>query len=77
MTGIKPMDDVKAFAKKLDSASNTMIVGHLPFMERLVSYLTVYSLEYRVLKFQNSGIVCLDCEKEDWYIKWTLNPNIS
>ncbi len=75
--GIKPMDDVKSFAEKLDSSSNVMIVGHLPFMERLVSYLTVKSLEYKVIKFQNSGIVCLDRENDEWYIKWTLNPNIS
>ncbi len=77
VSGIGPMDDVKLFAETLDPSSNIMIVGHLPFMERLVSYLTVKSLEYRVIKFQNSGIVCLDCEKGEWYIKWTLNPNIS
>ncbi len=77
VSGIKPMDDVKAFAKTLDSSSDIMIVGHLPFLERLVSYLTVNTLEPRVIKFQNSGIVCLDREKDDWYIKWTLNPNIS
>ncbi len=77
VSGIKPMDDVKSFAEKLDSTSDVMIVGHLPFMERLVSYLTVKSSDYRVIKFQNSGIVCLDREKNDWYIKWVLNPNIS
>ncbi len=76
-SGIKPMDDVNSFAAKLDSTTDVMIVGHLPFLERLVSYLTVGSMEHRVIKFQNSGIVCLDCEKNDWYIKWTLNPNIS
>ncbi len=76
-SGIKPLDDVKSFAEKLDSSSDVMIVGHLPFMERLVSYLTVGSFDHRVIKFQNSGIVCMDREKDDWYIKWTLNPNIS
>ncbi len=77
VSGIKPMDDVKLFAERLDSSSDVMIVGHLPFMECLVSYLTVNSLNHRVIKFQNSGIVCLDREKDDWYIKWVLNPNIN
>ena len=59
-----------------------MVVGHMPFMQRLVSYLTVWSEEIRVYQFQNSGIVCLDNSegtdsKLDWFIKWTLNPNIS
>ena len=59
-----------------------MVVGHMPFMQRLVSYLTVGSEEIRVYQFQNSGIVCLDNSegtdgKLDWFIKWTLNPNIS
>ena len=59
-----------------------MVVGHMPFMQRLVSFLTTGSEEIQVNQFQNSGIVCLSsCEVTDgklnWFIKWTLNPNIS
>lgn len=74
---INPLDDVTLFADMVDPASNMMIVGHLPHMEKLVSYLTCGDERKRVLKFQNSGIVCLECEDGDWFIKWTLNPNIS
>jgi len=74
---IKPLDDVKVFGDGIDPLSNVMVVGHLPFMERLVSYLTVSSEDLRIVKFQNSGIVCLDYEDGSWFIKWTLNPNIS
>lgn len=74
--GIAPMDDVKTFARTLDPQSNIMVVGHLPFMEKLVSYLTAGNENLRVYKFQNSGIVCLDKEGDDWFIKWTLNPHI-
>ena len=70
------MDDVKAFARTLDPQSNIMVVGHLPFMEKLVSYLTAGNENLRVYKFQNSGIVCLDREGNDWFIKWILNPHI-
>ncbi len=76
--GLNPNDDVTIFAKKLICNSNIMYVGHLPFMERLVSFLITGSPELLVFKFQNSGIVCLDHDpdKHTWYIKWTLMPHI-
>jgi phosphohistidine phosphatase len=72
--GLKPKDDVSLF--KADAGSNTMIVGHLPFMERLVSFLVTGSPEKRVFKFQNGGIVCLDLIDDQWVIKWALMPDI-
>ena len=76
--GLGPLDDVTTLAPNLSSNTNIMLVGHLPFMERLVSFLTTGDIEKRVFKFQNSGIVCLDQDPEnrDWYIKWTLMPKI-
>ena len=75
--GINPKDDVKSFSATIDAASNVMVVGHLPFMENLVSFLTTGSEDTFVYRFQNSGIVCLDQNEKGWFIKWTLNPDIS
>mgnify|MGYP001059736067 FL=1 len=77
-SGLNPIDDVTAFADKIDSTANRMLVGHLPFMERITSYLITGSIEKPVFKFQNSGIVCLDKYPTTsfWVIKWTLMPNI-
>lgn len=75
--GLAPLDDVKNPAP--DPEKNIMLVGHLPFMERLVSFLlTDYPDRPPVVKFQNGGIVCLDrnAETGTWYIKWTLFPDI-
>jgi len=81
ISGINPMDDVRNFAASILPRENWMVVGHMPFMERLVSFLITGDEENRVYQFQNSGIVCLDVEWSaqvgDWFIKWTLNPNIS
>ncbi|MBU1054008.1 MAG: phosphohistidine phosphatase SixA [Proteobacteria bacterium] len=77
--GIAPMDDVKIFAQNLKTKSDIMYVGHLPFMEKLVSYLATGSEEYIVFKFQNSGIVCMEQHTGDitgWNIKWALMPRI-
>ena len=76
---INPNDDVTKIAPELDPALNTMLVGHLPFMERLVSYLITGSPDKAIIKFQAGGIVCLDqIEKNgSWYIKWALMPKMA
>ena len=77
-SGLKPLDDVSAFAATINSRDNLMFVGHLPFMERLTSYLITGSVDRPVFKFQNGGIVCLDRDQDTdfWFIKWTLMPEI-
>ena len=77
--GLKPMDDVTAFAATIDPDTNTMLVGHLPFMERMTAYLVTGSVDPPVFKFQNSGIVCLDQDPKtkSWVIIWTLMPHIA
>jgi phosphohistidine phosphatase len=76
--GLKPLDDVNTYATGLDADENLMLVGHLPFMERMTAYLITGSMDKPVLKFQNSGIVCLDHDPDtnSWMIIWTLMPNI-
>ena len=77
-SGLKPLDDVTAIADNIESEDDIMLIGHLPFMERLTAYLITGSVEKTVFKFQNSGIVCLDKDPDalSWVIKWTLMPNI-
>jgi phosphohistidine phosphatase len=78
ISGIGPTDDVAVVASTLKSGDNFMLVGHLPFMERLTGLLTAESAERLVFKFQNGGIVCLDKNPEaaSWFIKWALMPRI-
>ena len=75
---INPYDDVTKIALELDPALNTMLVGHLPFLERLVSYLVTGSSDRSIIKFQTGGIVCLDrIEKNgSWHVKWALMPKM-
>jgi phosphohistidine phosphatase len=77
-SGLNPLDDVTVFADTIDNTKDVMLVGHLPFMERLTAYLITGSFEKPVFKFQNSGVVCLDkdSDTESWVIKWTLMPHI-
>lgn len=77
-SGMNPNDDVISFAARIETGSNLMYVGHLPFMEKLTSFLITGSVEKPVFKFQNSGIVCLDKQADtgSWIITWTLIPRI-
>ena len=77
-SGLKPLDDVTAFAANIDSKDHIMLIGHLPFMERLTAYLITGFVKKPIFKFQNGGIVCLDKNPDtlSWIIKWTLMPNI-
>ncbi|MBW1842412.1 MAG: phosphohistidine phosphatase SixA, partial [Deltaproteobacteria bacterium] len=54
-SGLKPLDDVVAFSDTVESEDNLMLVGHLPFMSRLTSYLITGSADTPVFKFQNGG----------------------
>ncbi len=77
-TGLNPMDDVQAYGAGLDNKDRLMLVGHLPFMARLASYLVTGSPETQVCQFQNGGIVCLDQTETagNWLIRWMLVPRI-
>lgn len=76
ISGIGPLDDVTTVANKLKTGDNLMLVGHLPFMERLTGLLITGTEQRLVFKFQNGGIVCMDQSPDSglWFIKWTLMP---
>ncbi|MFO8113386.1 MAG: phosphohistidine phosphatase SixA [Desulfosalsimonadaceae bacterium] len=76
--GLKPLDDVVGKAAAANPGANQMLVGHLPFMERMVAYLTTGSTDYTVFKFQNGGIVCVDKLEDSglWAIQWALMPHV-
>jgi phosphohistidine phosphatase len=77
-SGLGPLDDVTALAGLIDSKDNLMLVGHLPFMSRLCSWLVTGDPEMPVFQFQNAGIVCLKRlpDTNSWIIAWTLMPAI-
>lgn len=77
-TGLQPLDDVTALAGLVASKTDLMLVGHLPFMERLAAWLVTGSAETPIFRFQNGGIVCLkeNPAQDGWIIVWALMPRI-
>ena len=77
MEGLNPLDDVRNIAREIAKHERHMLVGHLPFMDRLISFLITKNQEHGFVSFQNSGIVCLELDSKMWRIRWTLFPDLS
>lgn len=77
--GMNPLDDVESFSTTIDLNQDRMLVGHLPFLEKLTACLITGRQAPPVLKMQNGGIVCLDHYPggDNVVVKWTLMPDVS
>lgn len=77
--GLNPMDDVTAFAGKLRTDEDLMVVGHLPFLERLAAHLVTGSADRAVIRFRNAGVVCMEFLKDQhsWVILWSFTPEMA
>ncbi len=75
--GMAPLDAVQPIAAALPGEEEAiMLVGHLPFMSRLVSYLTNGDPEQSLVRFRMGGIVCLG-DEEGWQIEWAITPELA
>ncbi len=77
ISGLAPMDDVRPIAQALQKeTAPLMLVGHLPFMDRLAGLLVTGDPDCSVVRFRMGGIVCLEGEDEDWAVKWVVTPEL-
>lgn len=73
---LSPNSDVSELTSKISATDkNIMIVGHLPYLSRLTSMLICNDKDKEVVKFKNSGIICLCREERTWHIEWYLTPD--
>jgi phosphohistidine phosphatase len=77
MSGLAPMDDVRPIAQALPKeTAPLMLVGHLPFMDRLAGLLVTGDPDCSVVRFRMGGIVCLEGVGDDWAVKWAVTPKL-
>jgi phosphohistidine phosphatase len=76
--GLNPLDDVSVFGAGIDLSHDIMLVGHLPFLERLIGLLVCDDSDRTVFKLQNSGILCIDRVDGIRHpvIRWGLMPSV-
>lgn len=75
---INPKDSPESLARQCNSwEEDTLIVGHLPFLSRLVSYLIAGDEELSMVSFQPGSVICLErSEDEKWVINWMIRPGL-
>jgi phosphohistidine phosphatase len=80
--GLAPKDAVAPMAQWLQTTSEhdaIAVIGHLPFLDRLVSLLVAGDEESQVVRFQMGGLVKLEPkdEGEGFAVAWVLPPELA
>ena len=75
---INPNDNPGAFDLQAASRGmDTMVVGHLPFMAKLVSHLVTGNDYQSLVAYQPGSVVCLELMGQDnWQINWMVRPEL-
>ncbi len=75
---INPNDNPKAFDWQSESWDrDTLVVGHLPFMAKLVSHLVVGDEDRIITAYEPGSIVCLERKTDArWQIDWMVRPEL-
>lgn len=76
--GLAPNDPVEPLRDELARVEeDVMIVGHLPFLDRLASALVAGSESAGVVAFRQGGVVCLERGREgEWRALWAMIPEV-
>ena len=75
VAGLAPNDDVRPVAEGLQAErGSVMLVGHLPFLSRLASFLLTGDPEAGVIRFRMAGITCLSNQEGTWAVNWVVPP---
>ena len=74
---INPNDAPAVFDWQTESGGkDTLIVSHLPFVNKLVSYLLVGDEDKELTAYQPGSIVCLECNDDMWQLSWMIRPGL-
>ncbi|HOC45057.1 MAG: phosphohistidine phosphatase SixA [Syntrophorhabdaceae bacterium] len=76
--GLAPNDDPAVWAARINAMEeDTAIVGHLPFLDRLLGLLVMGDAGRRIIDFKPVGTVCLKpADNGRWLITWVINPEV-
>ena len=76
--GLKPNDSHLIWAQKLAGIKgDVMLVGHLPHLQNLSSYLLCKDANKKIVQFEMGGILCLEKGDESaWLVRFMLVPEL-
>jgi phosphohistidine phosphatase len=76
--GLGPKDQVAATKEALEqTGGDLMIVGHLPFLGKLVAMLVTGSEKNEIVEFRFGGVVCVESrDDKKWKVAWMVTPSL-
>jgi phosphohistidine phosphatase len=75
LAGLRPDDDPVIAKAELESSTvSLMLVGHLPHISRLASFLVAGNAEQELVQFAPATVLGLSYENHRWKILWKLTP---
>ena len=76
--GLGPKDEVATTKQALEKAAgDVMIVGHLPFLGKLVGLLVTGSEANEIVEFQFGSVVCIERRDDGkWKVAWMITPTL-
>ncbi len=75
--GLGPKEAISPWVEKVNEhPTDLMIVGHLPFLEKLASGLITGSEDHRPLRFRYGVVYCLERLENHWGVCWGLTPEM-
>ncbi len=75
--GLEPLADIGIWAERLEGLDeDVMLVGHLPHLSKLVSYLLTGNPDLDAISFRFGGVVCLERKEGKWRLLWAVRPEI-
>jgi phosphohistidine phosphatase len=79
VTDLGPSDNVAAMVRRLGDRTedHVMLVGHLPFMERMAAYLLTGDADTEIFHFRAGAVACLDNGDGRWVLEWFLPPDLA
>jgi phosphohistidine phosphatase len=77
-TGLDENDSPETMAEDIQHwQDDTILVGHMPFMSRLISELMIGESSQHLVDFVPGSIICLENYGDKmWLIKWLLVPEL-
>ncbi|OQX91569.1 MAG: phosphohistidine phosphatase SixA [candidate division Zixibacteria bacterium 4484_95] len=76
-SGLLPNDQVTRVAKEIIAINaDLMLVGHLPFMSKLASYLLSGDEDTCAIDFSAGAVACFEYDKGRWTLCWLVYPGL-
>jgi len=76
-TGLGPNDATDGLAGAVAGwIEDVMVVGHMPFVGRMVARLVAGSGEPGLVTFEPGSIVCLESTDDGWAVAWMVRPSL-